>query len=352
MENRNIIVIGASAGGMDAIKELIAHLPADFNAAIFIVWHIPPTARGVLPLLLNKLAALPAANAIDEEPIKTQRVYVAPPDRHLLLEKDRVRLSKGPRENGSRPAADPLFRSAAYTFGPRVIGIVLSGGLDDGTAGLWAIKQQGGITIVQDPAQALTPSMPESARRQVAVDYVLPVAEMAPLLVRLVQEKIEDDAWPATPAVRIEKELQLTLQQLPLEEVMRLGELTPYTCPECHGVLMALRDGEHLRFRCHTGHAFSADSLLEQLTGNIEKSLWNTVRGVEESILLLNHMGDHFAEVNQPLLAARYFKKAREARERVQLVRQAIELSERIFADSLEEGKFYNPPAEQQKRTG
>ena len=168
MKLRNIIVIGASAGGFEVLKKLVADLPADFAASIFVVWHMSPDVRGVLPQVLNRAGTVPAAHAVDGESIEPNRIYVAPPDHHLLIEKGTVRVTRGPKENRFRPAVDPLFRSAAYAYNNRVIGVILSGALDDGTAGLWTIKRRGGVAVVQDPFDAEVPSMPDNALREVA----------------------------------------------------------------------------------------------------------------------------------------------------------------------------------------
>ncbi len=337
LEKRNIIVIGASAGGFEAIKQLAAALPADLDAAIFIVWHMAPDVTGVLPQVINRHKTVWAANARDHEPIVTNRIYVAPPDRHLLLEKGIVRITRGPKENRFRPAVDPLFRSAAYIYGPRVIGIVLSGALDDGTAGLWTIKNRGGIAIVQEPAEAEVPSMPENALAAVEVDYRLPIAEMVPLIIRLTSETVGE----AKPVDMEEQkktaiEVGIARQDHALERsALGISKLTPYACPECHGVLSAIKDGDIIRYRCHTGHAYSADSLLTSITENIEDTLWSAIRGVEESILLLNNLGDHYADKNQPKLAAMYFKKAKEAEARAELVRQAVFSHEQLTTGSI-----------------
>jgi two-component system chemotaxis response regulator CheB len=163
MSKRNIIVIGASAGGFNAIRKTVANLPADLDASIFIVWHMSPGIKGILPDVLNAMNTIPASNALDKEEIVSNHIYVAPPDHHLLIELNRLRVVKAPKENRFRPAINPLFRSAAQAYGNQVIGVILSGALDDGTAGLWRIKFDGGISIVQDPADAEVPSMPESA---------------------------------------------------------------------------------------------------------------------------------------------------------------------------------------------
>ncbi len=341
MGKRNIIVIGASAGGFEAIKRLIAALPADLDASIFIVWHMSPDVTGVLPQVLNRQKTLLAINAIDNEPILTNRIYVAPPDRHLLLEQGKVRVTRGPKENRFRPAVDPLFRSAAYIYGSQVIGIILSGALDDGASGLWTIKSRGGIAIVQEPDEAEVPSMPENALAAVEVDYRLPIAEMALLLVTLTAQRVEvgkEKEMSMEEQKKTALEVRIAMQDHALEQGMfDFSKLSPYACPECHGVLAIVTDGELIRYRCHTGHAYSADSLLATITENIEETLWSAIRGVEESMMLLNNLGDHYAEKNQPKLAAMYFKKAKEAESRAQLVRQAVFNHEQLTTSSISE---------------
>jgi two-component system, chemotaxis family, protein-glutamate methylesterase/glutaminase len=337
MNKRNIIVIGASAGGLEAMKQIVRQLPADLDVAIFIVWHMAPDMRGIVPQILSGEGKLPTAHALDGESVRSGRIYVAPPDHHLLLEKGRVRVTRGPKENRFRPAVDPLFRSAALAYGARVIGIVLSGALDDGTAGLWAIKQQGGLAIAQDPADAEVPSMPANAISAVKVDYITPAGEIGDLIKRLVNEQISVDSR-LTPEddKRTELEVRVAMEDEKVNrDVFEYGELTPYTCPECHGVLSALREGDRIRFRCHTGHAFSADSLLAGISESIEEALWTSIRSIQESTILLNHMGDHFAEANQAKVAAMYFKKAREAMQRAELVRKAVFNHEQVSADSI-----------------
>jgi two-component system chemotaxis response regulator CheB len=337
LEKRNIIVIGASAGGFEAIKQLVAALPATLDAAIFIVWHMAPDVTGLLPRVLNRQKGLAASNAIDNEIISFNHVYVAPPDKHLLLDKGVVRVTRGPKENRFRPAVDPLFRSAAEHYGARVIGIILSGALDDGTAGLWTVKSRGGLAIVQEPEEALVSSMPESALAAVDVDYRVPMAEMAPLLVRLTAETVTEANDIAMEEQRkTDIETRIAAQKPALQQgVLTLGTLTPYTCPDCHGVLLAITDGDIIRYGCHTGHAHSADSLLATITEQIEDTLWSAVRGVEESILLLNNLGDHYADRNQPKLAAMYFKKAQEAESRAEIVRRTVFNHEHLSTTSI-----------------
>jgi len=333
-DRQRVIVIGASAGGFEAFKKIISGLPPSFSTPIFIVWHMSPDVRGILPQVLNRVNTIPAAHAYHNEDIKPGRIYVAPPDHHLLIEDGKVLVTRGPKENRFRPAVDPLFRSAAYAYGTGVIGVILTGALDDGTAGLWTVKHYGGTAIVQDPLDAEVPSMPENALRQVKVDHCVGVSEIPQLLMRLSKEPL-----PETVVMKDEqtkKEIQIAAEERALEKgILKFGELSPYTCPECHGVLSRLQNDNIIRYRCHTGHAYSADTLMAAITEKIEDSLYSAVRGMDESIMLLNHMGDHYAEANQPNLAAVYFKKAKEAQERSEWVRKAVQLNEQLNNDAL-----------------
>ena len=338
-----LIVIGASAGGFEMIKEIVSKLPGDLNAAVFIVWHISAATSGILPQVLNRYKTLEANHGYDGEPIKPRRIYIAPPDHHMLVENGTVRITRGPKENRFRPAIDPLFRSAAFYYGRKVTGVILSGALDDGTAGLWAVKHYGGKAIVQDPMEAEVRSMPESALRHVDVDYCLTVKEIIKYLVKMAgQKNFENEGKDMEKDKKTEAEIRIAAEYNALEaNIMKFGELTPFTCPECHGVLTALTEEKIERYRCHTGHAFSADSLLDALTENIEESLYNAIRGVDESIMLLNHMGDHFAEINQTKIAALYFKKAKEASDRSLLMRQAVVNHEHLNRQSIQ-GELLN----------
>src|SRR5215469_3223411 len=188
----DIIVVGGSAGAVEGFQTLVVALPADFPAAIFFVLHIPVDYPSVLPKILSRAGPLPAQHPMDGEPVRHGRIYVAPPDRHLLLEDGVVRVKRGPRENRHRPAIDPLFRSAARAYGPRVVGIVLTGMLDDGTSGLLTIKHRDGLAIIQDPEEALYPDMPQSACENVSIDYCLPSSEIGPLLARLTSERVKE----------------------------------------------------------------------------------------------------------------------------------------------------------------
>jgi len=335
MSKRNIIVIGASAGGFEALKKIVKKLPSDFDASIFIVWHMSADVRGILPEVFNKLNTINAKVANDNEPIKPNHIYVAPPDHHLIVEEGHVRVTRGPKENRFRPAVDPLFRSAAYAYGNRVIGVILSGALDDGTAGLWRVKESGGLAVVQDPADAEVSSMPENALREIQVDYRLPAADIADLLVKLTSQEVRVN----TDLLKDEKtkiEIGIAAEEYALQRgSLDIGVLSPYTCPECHGVLSKIMDGSLARYRCHTGHAYSQDTLIAALNENIENTLYSAIRGMDEAILFLNHTGDHYAEANLPKLAAVYFKKAKETKDRSDLVRIAVHRHEQFSKDKL-----------------
>jgi two-component system chemotaxis response regulator CheB len=290
---RRLVVIGASAGGIEALRTLIAALPADFPAAVAVVLHMAPASPGVLSDVLARAGTLPVTTPATGTAIRSGYVYVAPPDYHLLIEPGRLRLTKGPRENRFRPAIDPLFRSAAQVYGPAAIGVVLTGSLDDGTAGLWMIKQLGGVAVAQDPAEAMFPSMPDSAIRHVNVDYVAPLSEIAPLLVRLTTEAVSEAATgPGTGPTEVE--VQIANEEDPLKAgVEQIAEPSTFSCPECNGVLLQLKVAGRIRFRCHTGHAYSAESLLAEIGESIARAAWTTLRLMQEGDMLMRQMADH-----------------------------------------------------------
>ena len=336
MAKKDIVVIGASAGGMEALRDLVARLPADFAASVFVVWHTSPSVKSVLPRVLAKNGPLPAAFAIDHEPIEPRRIYVAPADHHMLLERGFVRVTKGPKENRWRPAVDPLFRSAAYVYGPRAIGVVLSGALDDGTAGLWTIKLRGGTTIVQDPGEAVIPAMPLNALRSVEVDYIAPISEIAALLARLIREEAPPaPELPMAERRKTETEIRIAEEASAAREILEAGDLSPYTCPECHGVLTRIQEGRVVRFRCHTGHAFSANSLLSSVTESVEAQLFAALRTIDETVMLLEHLGGHFEDAGDTESAATFLEKAEEAKRRGDVIRQLAVDSELLDQDTL-----------------
>jgi two-component system chemotaxis response regulator CheB len=320
--SKDIIVIGASAGGIDPIRTILAALPGNFGGSIFIVVHTAPDAPGVLASIFNSAGPLPAADARLGEKIVAGRVYVARPDHHLLVEPGRVRLTRGPRENRFRPAVDPLFRSAAQTYGPRVIGVILSGGLDDGTSGLSAVKKLGGTTIVQDPEEAWAASMPSSAIDHVAVDHVVAANAIAPLLIRLVATPADAQEGVPVPEF-VNTEVNIAREDKAKEAgVFRLGDASNYACPECHGVLLLVKNAAPTRFRCHTGHAYTFESLLSEMEEAVEDSLWNAIRAMDERIVLMRHAAEHLKAANGD--SRELMERAEEAQRRADLVRQAV----------------------------
>jgi len=336
MAKKDIVVVGASAGGMEALQKLVARLPADFPASLFVVWHMSPGMKSVLPEVLARAGPLPVSSPSDGDPIASGRIYVAPNDHHMLLERGYIRIAKGPKENRFRPALDPLFRSAAYVYGARVIGVVLSGALDDGTSGLWTVKLRGGTAIVQEPADAGVRGMPLSALGNVEVDHRETAGGIGGLLGRLVREDAAAERQLAeADRARLEREVHIAEEHDALEEnIMRFGELSPFTCPECHGVLTALREGAIERYRCHTGHAFSRDALLVDTAEQLEARLWDAVRALDEMVLLLNRMGQEFARRGDTRAAELCFDRARAAHQRSQPIRESANAGE---ATSLKE---------------
>lgn len=324
MPGHDIIVIGASIGGLEALRALLPSLPQDLPAALFVVWHLAPTSLGVLPAVLQAVSPLPIANAQDGEAIRPGRIYVAPPDQHLVLEPGRVRLTRGPKENRFRPAVDPLFRSAAAAYGPRVVGVVLSGALDDGTAGLWAVKDRGGVALVQDPLDALEPSMPHNARQHVSIDQVASAQTLGRMLNDLARMPVAHaDAPPVSDQLHIET--RIALEDTALHAgVLGLGRLSPFTCPECHGTLVEVADGGVQRFRCHTGHAYSVNTLLAEVGQSIEESLWRSIRAIEERELLLRHVAAHLRAADDAVRADALLAHARETEQQAQLVRLVL----------------------------
>jgi two-component system chemotaxis response regulator CheB len=286
--HHDIVVIGASSGGVDVLTRLVSTLPEALPAAIFIVLHVRPDAPSMLPAILNRAGVLPAAHAVDSEPIRTGRIYVAPPGMQMYLQRSRVAVERGPRENMHRPAIDPLFRTAAHHHGSRVIGIVASGALDDGTAGLYAVKEAGGIAVVQDPADAACASMPSHAMARVAVDYCVKASALAELIVRLVHQPPATPQPPASVRLETWEEAAGTVE-IP-ETAVEFGVESGLTCPDCSGILRELHDGDVVRFRCRVGHAYTSNTMLEAQGDTIERALWTAVRQLEERVLLVRKL--------------------------------------------------------------
>jgi two-component system, chemotaxis family, protein-glutamate methylesterase/glutaminase len=282
----HLVVVGASAGGISALMELAQTLPAGFPAPVCIVQHVGANPS-ILPELLANRGPHPAVHARDRQLLTPGVLHVAPPDHHMLVEGRQLRLTRGPRENHTRPAIDPLFRSAALAWGPRAIGVVLTGTMDDGSAGLWAIKSRGGIAIVQDPATAEEPSMPECAIRATDVDHTVPLQDVGPLLARLVQQAAAPEA-PAPEA--LEREVAINRGEDLVENLSALAEPSGLSCPDCGGGLWEVKDSPQLRYRCHTGHAFGANTLERAQAEEGEVAIRSGVRALQEREMLLRRM--------------------------------------------------------------
>lgn len=297
-EGPSLVVIGGSAGSIEALKGLVSRLPEDFGAGILVVVHIPSDFPSYLPQILSGAGALQAVEARDKQKIEPGMIYIAPPDRHLLVEDGIMDVSRGPRENRHRPAIDPLFRSAARTYGRRVIGVVLSGQLDDGSSGLMAIKMRGGMTVVQDRDEALSPEMPSRAKEYAEAEYELPVAEIAELLARVVgngaamesdghaendmAEELDNEAYKAKLESQANKE--------------KNGKPSAFACPECHGVMWELEEGKLVRYRCRVGHSYTEESLRVAYSDSVEEALWAAMRVLEEKGALLRRIGARAGE--------------------------------------------------------
>ncbi|MBD2740086.1 chemotaxis protein CheB [Coleofasciculus sp. FACHB-1120] len=326
MPGHDIIVLGASAGGVEALTQLVKALPPDLPAAIFVVIHFPAHSTSLMPSILNRCGSLKASHPKDGEEIQLGRIYVAPPNYHLLVKRGCIHLARGPRENGHRPAIDPLFRTAARFYGRRVVGVVLSGNLDDGTAGLAAVKQRGGVAVVQDPNDALFSGMPRSAIENVEIDYILPLSAIASTLVSLAHEPVEEDEDDSvTDEMEMESEIaELDMAALHKDDSDRPGIPAGFGCPDCGGALWELRDGQLIRFRCRTGHAFSAETLLAEQSEALETALWNAFRALEERAALSRRMHQGARDRNQIRSAARFQEQAHEAQHNATVIRQLL----------------------------
>lgn len=309
-----VIVVGASAGGVAALERVVSGLPRDFAAAILVVLHLPAGYKSLMSRILMKAGPLPAHDAADGMPIEPGRIYLALPDAHLMVKDSHARIRKGPRENGFRPSVDVLFRSAAYEWGARSIGVVLSGALDDGSSGLWAIKHVGGVAVVQEPQDAAYDSMPVHALRRTQVDHTVPADKMGALLDELVRRPRTSESPDAGP---LRDELKAELDIAAGASAFRRGVMnkpaTPYTCPNCHGVLFEVQEGTHRRFRCHTGHGFTLDSLLSRSIVSAEDRLWEAVRSVQEAVALLREAADQLQKAGQQSAAQEMSAKAERA---------------------------------------
>src|SRR3954470_10185987 len=335
MPTRDLVVIGASAGGVEALTQLVSRLPLDLAASVLVVLHVPPDRPSVLPRILSAAGPLPATHAKGGERAVHGHLYVAPPGRHLLVHDATLRLSSGPKEGGHRPAIDPLFRTAARAAGTRVIGVVLSGALDDGTAGMVSIKQLGGVCVVQDPNEAICGDMPRNALQNAEIDHCLKVAAIAELLVRLSREEVAETR--RRPTQLIEREAHIALDDGTEDVTPAPGEPSQFSCPACGGVLNEIHDGDLLRFRCRVGHAYGPDALRLEQQSALEGALWAALRALEEQGSLARRLAVRGRELKQNRSAARFDDRAVAAERQAALVREALRHGLSSPAESEEE---------------
>lgn len=322
MGNRDIIVIGGSSGATAPLKDILRRLPADLPAAVFVVLHIPAKGIGILATVASAASKLPVVQAKSGMVIENGHIYLGAPDHHLLLFEDHIMLGRGPRENMVRPAIDALFRSAALQYGPRVIGVVLSGLLSDGAAGLTAIKQCGGVALVQDPADALSNEMPLRALEATTVDLCVPSARIGDVLSDLAREE-PGTRLPVPPEVRLEVEIAAG-DRIGSDSLTKIANPVPLTCPSCGGVLSEIKTERPLRFRCQVGHAYTADALAREQEGKVDEALRVALRIIEERAELVHRMAEDGRHSGRAAVAQMYEARAAEYREYADMIRRVM----------------------------
>ncbi|MGI4975518.1 MAG: chemotaxis protein CheB [Janthinobacterium lividum] len=334
--NRDIVCIGGSSGATAPLRAILGALPVDLPASVFIVVHIPARSLGILATVASAAGRLPVRQAEDGMLIEPGHVYLAVPDHHLILARGRLRLGRGPRENMARPAIDPLFRSAAAAYGPRVIGVVLSGLLNDGAAGLEAVKRCGGLVVVQDPVDAIADEMPRGAMHATTVDLLVPGVRIGDVLSELVRE-------PAGPGVPVPPEIRLEVdiaagERSDSQVIGRFATPSAVTCPTCHGVMSMVRGARPLRFRCQVGHAMTADILAREQEGAVDEALRVALRVIEERAELVTRMAEDARDSARPSVAELYQDRAVEYRRYAETIRRAVLMAMAPVAPQQDEG--------------
>jgi two-component system chemotaxis response regulator CheB len=327
MANRPVpplIVIGASAGGVEALREVVAHLPSDFPGCVLVVLHLPPSGHSALPAILDRAGPLSARAARDGDALEAGTVLIGVPDHHLVVLSETVALTRGPHENGHRPAIDVLFRSAARHHGGGVTAVVLSGSLDDGAAGMVAVRRRGGQGVVQDYDEALYAAMPRAAAAAGQIDHILPAAKIPQLLGELIARGPTVPVGAAEGLMTRETELA-DLDPAEMHEPERPGIPAGLGCPSCGGALFQIEEGKLVRFRCRVGHAWSPESLLEQQTLAMESALWMAIRSLEEKVALVTELGERAAEQGYARTSARFAEYADDARDAAERVRRLVD---------------------------
>jgi len=330
LPNRDIVAIGASAGGVEALVFLAKHLPRDLQATILVTIHLPSLGISPLDAMLARAGGLKASFAEHGRSIDRGQIILAPPGHHLLVEKDKLFLGTGPRENNARPAIDPMFRSVAVSCGHRSIGVILTGAQGDGASGLWALAQAGAMTVVQDPNDAAVADMPQAALDRVMPDHIVPLTAIPRLLSDLVRLPSAAPR-PAPEGVRLELEIAKGVRP-GMEEMDRLGERSVLTCPDCNGVLWEIKEGNLSRYRCHVGHAYSTESFAWAIDENIRKALATALRTLEERSALFAKLQKEAAGRGQNRLAESWDVRRREFEQQAETIRTEIQRASRVRA--------------------
>lgn len=324
---KDIVAIGGSAGSGSVLRNLVGDLPDNFPASVFISTHVPAHGPGFLTEILASSAKLPISQVVDGQPIEQSRIYLAAPDRHLLLIGETIRLGTGPRENMARPAIDPLFRSAALSFGPRAVGVVLTGMLNDGASGLATIKDQGGTTVVQHPLDAHANQMPLAALEATAVDYVTSAEDLARTLIGIAGSEA-GPAQSATEDLRLEVDVAFGAR-LGSQHLRELAEPSALSCPDCHGVLSEIIGSRPLRYRCQIGHGYTAEALVSRID-EVDEAIRVAMRIMEERVTLVERMARDARDTGRNALVELYEARAEEYRRYATTLRDAAASSMRM----------------------
>jgi two-component system chemotaxis response regulator CheB len=336
MANRDVLAIGTSAGGVEALIHLATELPREIPASLLITIHLPSFARSSLDDVLTRAGRLPAQFAVDGEPIRKGRIYIAPPNRHLLLDGERLSLGQGPRENNARPAIDPMLRSAAVCCSARTIGVVLTGTMGDGASGLWAVRQAGGISVVQDPKDAAFSEMPLTALSRAKPEHVASLTEMPGLLVRLAHEPAGLPR-PLPRSIRYEVEIARSGNSS-MNGMDEIGRRSVLGCPDCGGVMWEIDEGEMPRYRCHVGHTYTAEVMSLALDESLRRALASALRALDERVALARKLYQQAWNGGHRLLAENWADKVKEFENEMDVIRSSIRRMDALAAQ-IEEPK-------------
>jgi two-component system chemotaxis response regulator CheB len=334
MANRNVLAIGTSAGGVEALRFLASELPGDFPASVLVVIHLQATYPSSLDAILTQSGRLPARFAEDDMKLERGQIYIAPPDSHLILECDALRLGQGPRENNTRPAVDPLFRSVALCCGYRAVGVVLTGMLGDGASGLHTLHEYGGLTVVQDPGDAAFSGMPDAALTRFTPDHVTSLAGMPALFQRLVNEP---QGKPAEPSSDLVYEVDLAKGGSgSMSQMDHIGQRSLLACPDCHGVMWEIKEGDLIRYRCHVGHAYAAELMSLALDEALKQALNSGLRALDERIALARKLHDQAQNAGRTHLAESWRRKLVESEREAEVLRDSIRRFDHLAARSVQ----------------